>query len=114
MGLVCRLHCIMLCKYGLWFILEQVQQRATEMIKGLDHLSCEEKLRELGLPSLQKRRKTQGMLSPGIYVCWLHLKMIEPGSSVMPSDRTRDNGCKLNTGNSVLTWENTFVLWLNT
>lgn len=42
-------------------IVERVQWRATKIIKGLEHLSYEEILRELGLFSLEEKKNNIGL-----------------------------------------------------
>ncbi|XP_061232499.1 uncharacterized protein LOC133224755 [Neopsephotus bourkii] len=78
-------------------LLERVQWRAVRMIRDLEHLSYEKRLRELGLFSLEERKLG------GDLVAYKYLKggCQEDGArffTLAPSNRMKSNGHKLKHG----------------
>jgi len=76
-------------------LLEQVQMRATKIIRGMEHLCHEETLRELGLFSLEKRRLWGDLIVVFQYLKGAYKKDGDRLFSIACCKKTRDNGFKL-------------------
>ncbi|KAK4818123.1 LOW QUALITY PROTEIN: hypothetical protein QYF61_006210 [Mycteria americana] len=79
-------------------LLEQVQRRATKMIRGMIHLSYEDRLREVGLFSLEKRRLQRDLTATFQYLKGAYKKDGDKLFSRACCGRTRGNGFKLKGG----------------
>jgi len=73
-------------------LLEHVQRRATEMIRGMEHLPCKDKLKELGLFSLEKRRLQGDLRVAFQYLEGGYRKEVDTLFSRVCCDRTEEKG----------------------
>ena len=79
-------------------LLERVQRRAAEMLRGLHHLPCEDRLRELGLFSLEERRLWGDLIAAFQDLKGAYKQRGSQFFTRLDYGRTRGNGFKLKEG----------------
>ena len=79
-------------------LLERAQRRATKIIRELEHLLYEDRLRELGLFSLEKRRLWDDLIAAFQYLKGAYKQEGSQLFKTVDNSRTRGSGFKLKEG----------------
>ena len=79
-------------------LLERVQERATKIIRGLEHLPYKDRLRDLGLFSLEKRRLQGDLMAAFQYLKGAYKLEESQFFERVDNSRTTGNGLKLKEG----------------